>query len=354
MAEKKTKKKTKGTISKTKKEIINSVAKSAEDGVLSPNYNNYQTDVDPQENQLLCVHCGKVKVMIKNFYISYNPLHTKKRIPYCKECIRSMVYDRRGNIVMDNAQKFLQLIDRPFIWDIWEKSFNGNDGDGFGVYMKNLALPQYRFYNWNDSAFEPSGTVLPKSAEFDLTDEVVYRWGTGYSRDEYQNFERKYGLLKNNYPEKTAMHTEALLNYIRYRVKEEMATAKGDVREAKEWGGLAQKAGQDAKINPNQLSQADLQDGLSTFGQLTRVVEQAVDIVPILPKFKEQPQDMPDFTLWCYINYIRDLKGLPLCDYEEIYKFYEERKKEQIKNLEFLKSKIKSRNSGEDDEEGED
>src|SRR5690606_34225780 len=103
---------------------------------------------------------------------------------------------------------------------------------------------------------------------------------------------------------------------------------KGDVKDAKDWGALAQKAAQDAKINPSQLSKSDLTDGLDTFGQLVRTVEQAVDIIPILPVFKERPQDKVDFTLLCYINYVRDLKGLPLVEYEEIYKFYEQRKKD--------------------------
>jgi hypothetical protein len=131
------------------------------------------------------------------------------------------------------------------------------------------------------------------------------------------------------------MHTEALLTYIRYRCKEEISTAKGDVKEAKAWGELAAKAAQDAKINPSQLSKADLADGLSTFGELVRAVEQAVDIISILPKFKEKPQDKVDFTLWCYINYIRDLKGLPYCDYKDIYAFYEQRKKEYEQHTSF-------------------
>ena len=135
-------------------------------------------------------------------------------------------------------------------------------------------------------------------------------------------------MLKNNYQEKTAMHTEALLTYIRYRVKEELATANNDSKSAKEWGTLAKDAATAAKINPSQLSKSDLTDGLDTFGQLVRSVEQAVDIIPILPKFKERPQDKADFTLFCYVNYIRDLKGLPLVEYSEIYRFYEDRKKE--------------------------
>ena len=138
-------------------------------------------------------------------------------------------------------------------------------------------------------------------------------------------------MLKNNYKEKTNLHTEALLNYIRYRVKEEIATAKGDVKEAKEWGELANKAATSAKINPSQLSKADLSDGLSTFSELSQAVEKEVDIIPILPRFKYRPNDALDFNIWCYVNYIRDLGGLPPCNYEDVYSFYDRRKEDYIK-----------------------
>jgi hypothetical protein len=154
------------------------------------------------------------------------------------------------------------------------------------------------------------------------------KWGYGYTPEELYAFEKKYLMLKNNYPEKTSLHTENLYTYIRYRVKEEMATAKGDVKEAKDWGDLASKQAQNAKINVAQLSKSDLSDGLDSFGSLVRAVETAVDAIAILPKFKEKPQDKVDFTLYCYINYVRDLKGLPPCEYKDIYAFYMQRKKE--------------------------
>ena len=177
---------------------------------------------------------------------------------------------------------------------------------------------------------------------FEVTDDICDRWGWDYTQKEYFYFEKKYEMLKNNYPEKTSMHTEALLKYIRFSVKEELATADGNVGEAKSWGSLAKDAATSAKINPSQLSAVDLQDGLSGFGQLVRAVEQAVDVIPILPKFTQKPQDVVDFTLMCIINYQRDLKGLPPAEYKDIWKFYEDRKKEYENKLDFLNDKIDS------------
>src|SRR5690606_9951092 len=136
-------------------------------------------------------------------------------------------------------------------------------------------LHQYRNLTWNDSIFEFREEEIKKEIseevkeitginkpKFLITDEIIDRWGEGYSDEEYKAFERKYRTLRNNYQEKTAMHTEALITYVRYRVKEELATSKGDFKAAKEWGSLAKDAATAAKINPSQLSKADLSDGL--------------------------------------------------------------------------------------------
>lgn len=283
--------------------------------------------------ELTCVMCGSTK-KASDFNQSFNPIHQTGKLPYCKECLKNMCLDNKGNIEIENVKKMLKLIDRPFRYEDF-KSACEDKNDTVGTYLKNIAL-NYRRDGWKDSVFEPqfndnnmdNDTIFSKIDDFLVTNEIYEKWNFGYKPEEYYYFEKKYNQLKNNYPEKTAMHTEALLNYIRYRVKEELSTAKGDVKDAKEWGSLAKEAATAAKINPSQLSAADLTDGLTGFGQLSRAVEQAVDIIGILPKFKEKPQDKVDFTLLCYINYVRRLKGLEDCEYKEIYEFYNQKKKD--------------------------
>lgn len=114
-------------------------------------------------------------------------------------------------------------------------------------------------------------------------------FGTGYTDEEYFHMWNKYQFLSANYTEQTNMHTEALVTYVRYKVKEEMAVAAGKATEAKTWGELAMKQAERAKINPNQFSKADLQGGLTTIGEIAQAVEQNVDIIPVLPQFKFRP-----------------------------------------------------------------
>ena len=285
--------------------------------------------------QLTCSSCGKLKNN-NDFYASYHVIHKATgRLPYCKACIQQMCLDINGNISIDKLQSTLKLIDRPFLQDLWEVSLKENPNDPIGMYFKNLGLKQNRNLTWKDSYFgnddkNRSHQSCQTTNNFIITDEIIEFFGEGYSDEEYRAMYRKYNFLKNNYPEKTNMHIEALKTYVRFKVKEEFAIARGDVGEAAKWADLATKAATNAKINPSQLSAADLQNGLSTFGQLTRAVEQVVDIIPVLPHFKKKPKDSVDFNLWCYVNYIRDLKGLPLASYEDIYAFYEKRKREYI------------------------
>lgn len=284
----------------------------------------------------VCTICHR-EISIDNFYNSKSPVFEDGKVTICKRCIQEMV-DYKD---MNTVYKILQILDIPFFYNRWEENaVQGGNMIGRYIRMANSGINEFNNAKWEDSVFDKNGSNNEKDYEkmkikertITLTDEqrktYMEKWGIGYSDKELYSFEKKYDMLKESYSQKTAMHTEALLTYIRYRVKEELATAEGNVAEARQWGGLADRASEKAKLNPNQLKQADLTGGLNCFGELSRAVEQAVDIIPILPKFIKKPQDEVDFTLWCYINYIRRLKGLPDCTYEEIYNFYEERKKE--------------------------
>ena len=126
------------------------------------------------------------------------------------------------------------------------------------------------------------------------------------------------------------MHEESLITYVRFKVKEELATARGDVADAQKWSSMAQDAAEKAKLTPKQLSKTDLNGGIDSFSEINKAIESAIDVIPILPQFKYRPNDACDFIIWCYVNYIRRLQGLPECEYEDVYKFYDRMKEKYI------------------------
>ena len=103
--------------------------------------------------------------------------------------------------------------------------------------------------------------------------------------------QEKYDKLKINYTLQTNIHQEALATYVRFKVQEELATARGDVTEAKKWYDAAQSSAQDAKLTRKQLTKADLDSGVTSMSELTKALEQAVDVIKILPRFKYRPND---------------------------------------------------------------
>lgn len=291
-----------------------------------------------EKETLTCISCTQEKEKSNNFYNTKNQLYVNiGKLPVCKTCLKSMInYDD-----MESIYSILRQFDIMFDITHWE-SAEESKTDTFGRYITMAnSLPNFEGKGWKDSVFKkeetktntsvqnetntnPQSTHVTYKVKFNVTDEIMDKWGSGYTVEEYQNFEKKYDKLIRNYGEKTALHTEGLLTYIRYRVKEEMSTAKGDVKEAKEWGQLASKAATDAKINVSQLSKSDISGGVDVLSQLFEAVETEIGIIPLLPKVLEQPYDDADLIIWAIINYYRRLEDKSKVAYKDIYNFYDE------------------------------
>ncbi|MFS0857348.1 hypothetical protein [Paenibacillus taichungensis] len=270
---------------------------------------------------MTCLDCDSSrKVSTNTYYEHNNPLVGTKYYPLCKKCIKKFL-DGDENNKEERVKTILQQLNRPWIVDKWS-GFNQD----WGQYIKHIAS-FHGSKTFLDSEFEILNTDKTDSRTLSNNDELIDKWGLGHQPDEYIAFEKKFDFLKKDYALRNSMHEEALKKYCRYVVKEEIAVVNNDFKGIEMWSKLATKAADDAKINPKQFTKADLTDGIDSFGEMSRAVETAVDVVDILPKFIQRPNDKVDFTIWCYVNYERDLHGLPLVEYKEIYKFIEEREK---------------------------
>lgn len=286
-----------------------------------------------EKEKLLCVACQKEKDKDSGFYNSRSKLYEKiGKVPICKSCLKKNIdYSN-----MDSVYTVLQQIDVKFDPLYWEQAVQRKT-DTFSAYMTMAnSLKQFNGTGWKDSILEQQEKAIAAETQRDsveqVSDEIIDKWGIGYTPDEYHQFERKYNKLIRNYGEKTALHTEGLLSYIRFRVKEELATAKGEVKEAKEWGQMASKAATDAKINVSQLSKSDISGGVDVLSQLFEAVETELGIIPLLPRLTAQPYDDADLIIWAIINYYRRLEDKEKVAYKDIYHFYDEMLEEDFKS----------------------
>lgn len=346
---------------------------------------NKPLPANQQKGKKVCTCCHEEK-NLTDFYYSSSPMYSlDERIPVCKECCKTSVLAEDGRIDFDKFKDLLRNIDKPLYFDLLfsseesvkkENSYLSDEEvslHGYEIlqkYFTLVAMRQDKAKSYSDAEKEgfvhqnsnrtkkekdkilnryshlinqyskPNKTVhTPKVSkqkfntdtdDFIVTDEMKELFGDGFEDFEYKKMHKKYEKLKLNYTLQTNLHQEALATYVRFKVKEEIATARGDVDEAKKWYDAAQNAAASGKLTPKQLSEADLQGGINSFSEIFKAVEQAVDIIPILPRFKYRPNDALDFNIWCYINYARDLQGLPQCDYEDVYKFYDRKKEEYL------------------------
>lgn len=285
-----------------------------------------------------CTNCKTPKRVKDDFYMSYNDfLHPDGRLTVCKQCIQNIT---NVNDV-ESFKNMLRMLDRVYVPHLYESALTKSSP--IGEYFKLINAKDFRHLTWADSQSEKEinsvivtipdkqDSTITKKSDFTVTDGLIDKWGEGYSAEEIKAFERKYNKLINNYGEKTALHTEGLITYIRYRVKEEMATASGNVKDAKEWGTLASKAAQDAKINVSQLSKSDISGGVDVLSQLFEAVESEIGVIPLLPQLIEQPYDDADMVIWATVNYNRRLEDKPFVSYRDIWNFYDEMLEEHFK-----------------------
>lgn len=263
-------------------------------------------------------------------------------MPYCKDCVEKeydyylQKYNDINKAIFYTCMTFSIYYDSELAISSIEQSKNKTT-KAIKIYIKNAHMIQNLGISFLDSKniermyldnlsliTDKSDNVLEKSIikNQDDLDKLQDKWGIGYSSEEYRAFEKKYDKLIDGYGEKTALHTEGLLNYIRHRVKEEIATANGDVKEAKEWGALASKDATDAKLNVSQLTKSDITGGVDVVSQLSEAVESESGIIPLLPKLITYPKDEGDLIIWAIIEYQRRLKGESRIHYKDIWGFY--------------------------------
>jgi len=291
-----------------------------------------------------CLDCGKSKSLTE-FYMSRSNFSKDNHVDYCKTCLTKNLNCEEIETVLN----VLRIMDYPFIEEEWNSTFEKYGKDTtFGNYLRKVGLKQWNGKHYSDSIYLSEKDRDIKNIEEDIKDsnkdkilnEYGEKWGYGYDLISYKAFEKKLSLLEKDYPQKSAMHTEALYNYIRLRVKEELCTADGDIKGAKDWGTLAAKAATEGNISPSKIKSGDLENGITAFGELAKALEQSVDIIEHLPKLKERPQDKADIVIWLIVNYVRDILGKEEVSYEEIYKFYDDRVNEMNKKRDDMKNDI--------------
>ena len=296
------------------------------------------------QNGKVCLKCGKPKAD-SAFFKSSSSYHKDGLVPICRKCIIDTAYDPETDALdTDSFEEILQKIDKPFLPEIMDsveaqivKQFSNKAGyervkTAVGLYFKNInSLKQYQDATYSTHDNKPSKRQRTEDLvyylsddNFTVTEEMIRLFGEGYTAKEYQTMNRIYRDSKQDYPNISSSQKNLLLRYVRFAAKEEIATSSGSIADAEKWSKLASEA-------LKQLNSIDTQGNVSSFSEFFQKFERVKDVTRILPRFKYRPNDAPDFIIWCYINYCRRLEGKPEVPYEDVYKFYDDKVAEYVK-----------------------
>lgn len=296
-------------------------------------------ETDPTANDLILCTCCNQMVKKRNFYKSFHPQNRSGVVPFCKDCWFMACANPLGEVDREKFKTLLMQNDKPYIHELFVNAHreHATPQGLIGYYIKRIALQQFRELTWKDSIFEVAEPTKSKTipqkrdkTQYDL-DELEEKWGIGFTDEELIAFEKKFAFLTKTNPPTNEIHIDAIKTYVRYRVKADMATARDDVASASKWGAMAEKQQTIAKLSPDKMTKNDLTGGVDNFATLFKEIENAVDgVIPLLPKYIEQPKDKADFILWCYVNYNRDLRSLPPATHAEIYEFYKHRAEDVV------------------------
>ena len=302
-------------------------------------------DEEKEVRKIICLNkdCSKKGKAQRedNFYNSR--VEGMDKYPLCKSCIKDLLITND----IEQVLKLLKAMNYPFYKEVWENAKNMSPTNPFGTYMSKVgSLAQFRDKTWEDGEQslkeeKPEPKVVEENYEEEYDDEdleeldkeerkeLIKLFGRGFDDAMLMAMRDKYNALKEGYPD-SPLHREALTNYVKYKVQEETCIAVGDAEGAETWSKQAQKQADIAKLNPKQISEKDLDEGLSAISTLSLMVEKGVDIIPLMPQYKYEPRDLPDFVLYCLMEMLREEKGLPPVSYEDIYKWYDRKLQEYV------------------------
>lgn len=258
--------------------------------------------------------CGKEKA--HSFYFKVDsPLFPDGMINVCRDCVRESV-DVND---IEQVISFFRQIDKPFYQDEWSKSLSGKNHP-IGTYLGKInSLQQYKGKNFSDSdgingiaKIDLSSTKAPDTIEthngkiIEYSDDLVTKWGIGYSKTEYLQMEKYFQDTKSTHEIHTPAHIE-MLTQLAY-----LSVDRNRLRQERDWTNYTKlsKTIEDmqksAGFRPVDRQGGDEATGMKTFSQIWEEVERKGFRKPPPPVFNE---DVVDAMIVSLANYYNRLVG---------------------------------------------
>ncbi|MEK4427817.1 hypothetical protein MHB54_01010 [Paenibacillus sp. FSL M7-0802] len=259
----------------------------------------------------VCLKCNKSQTVDK-YYKSESDEYADKLYPVCKNCVVTSVNTENIGEVQDQLMK----LNRPFVYNLWESSKEEavrRKMTIFGVYMKNVQLAHNRHLTWKDSIFEDDMDIenyqddenKKYKFDFEITPEIILRWGSNYEAEDFIKLEDFYQKMKTSNKIETPSDETYLKKLSVISLKMDKELEAGRYGQVKQLGDLFSKYMADSKFRASDKTEADKTGGIRNFSTIYAEVEKDGHIPPWehYRKIKGIDQDMVDKTIMHIENF---------------------------------------------------
>lgn len=220
-------------------------------------------------NKKVCTACENEK-RIGEFYKSASKLHSDGKLNICKDCTMKHYEELLSAYDGDTNSSWKHLcynLDIFYDEDLYLKC---SVKDNFiGEYMRLLATKDRRNKTSVNNLI--SGEIKEVTLdEGSISEDLIDRWGAGYSLSEYRKLEKKYKTYLEHYPNKRLQEQEILKQLAELDLMKEQCRVSGDRNGYDKISTQIRRTMEDLNVLPKQSSDDDEQ---MTLGNIIKMIE---------------------------------------------------------------------------------
>jgi ribosomal protein L33 len=141
--------------------------------------------------KLNCTSCGNEKNPTE-FYTSNSPFHKHTgKLHLCKDCFWEFVGED-----VNKLKVALRMVDKPFMMSLFissqeEAEKSEKNTSSVKNYIKNVSMPQYKYYSWDDSDFE--GHKVSKQIDTGISSQNIGEVDENISKEDLKELTNFFG-----------------------------------------------------------------------------------------------------------------------------------------------------------------
>lgn len=243
--------------------------------------------------------CGDKKISLEFFKTDSKLMNNGGYIPICKSCLvkwyRTLIKRYNENYIQALIHLCIAL-DLPYSSQLVDKVINiDNPSSTLLVYIEELyKLPDrkrsdseesIKDISMVESAVTSESLNNPLIKEFAVTPDVLTRWGSKFSKEDYFTLENKFNEVLEYYGGTAPTEIDLYKDYAINELLKSKAVEAGDTDEARKLQQAQSKLMNDAKLTPKKATDANNDSVL--VGMFIKGIEEYRPIMEQKDKYKD-------------------------------------------------------------------